>query len=133
MLWEDLLKLANELDYTRDFLEAHSSEFILGDYGNQLDEGIIILTENEVEARQFILNYCRISKGNGQRIYRWKKGNFQLDNYCCGLLLLNSKKTEEALEFLEETDFFPILVSGVCYLMNCVMPAIFFGRHMKIH
>ena len=85
---------------------------ILGDYGNQLDEGIIILTDNEAEARQFILNYCRISKGNGQRIYRWKKGNFQLDNYCCGLLLLNSKKTEEALEFLEETDFFPILVSG---------------------
>lgn len=87
-------------------------KIILDAYGNRLDEGFVILLDNELESRQFTLDYCKISKGNGKRIYKWKRGKTQLENFCCGIMLLHPRKTGDALDFIEETSFFPIVVSG---------------------
>ena len=85
---------------------------ILSDFGSQMDEGFVILTDQEIEARQFITDYCGNAGRNGQRIYKWKREKMQVSNFCCGMLLLNPKKPVEAMEFLEETEFFPVGVTG---------------------
>lgn len=85
---------------------------ILSEFGSQMDEGVVILVDQEIEARQFVMHYCGNAGENGRRIYKWKRRKVQVPNFCCGMVLLNPKKPEEAMEFLEETEFFPVVVTG---------------------
>lgn len=85
---------------------------ILADFGSQMDEGFVILTDQDIEARQFITDYCENAGKNGRRIYKWKREKMQVPNFCCGMMLLNPKKLDEAMLFLEEAEFFPVVVTG---------------------
>ena len=93
--------------YTGSFLR-----FIMKDFGGFLDEGIVIVADNEILAGNFISDYC-MKTLNGCKATSWKKRKKHPGNYCCIFLVVSKTTTEEeVIEFLQEQDFLPIIISG---------------------
>ena len=93
--------------YTGSFLR-----YIMKDFNSYLNTGIVIVVDNEIQAENFISDYC-MKTLNGCKVTSWKKRKNYPENFCC-VFLLQSKSTTEAevIEFLQEKDFLPVLVSG---------------------
>lgn len=86
--------------------------FVFRKQGYELDEGFVLVADNEVQARQIIVKYTQNAK-NGIPVSTWKKRKKYPENYECGLLGLGKNHTEgEILEYLAEKDFFPVVVCG---------------------
>ena len=86
--------------------------FVFRKQGYELDEGLVFVADNEVQARQIIMKYTQNVK-NGCPVSGWKKRKEYPENYECGLLCLNKNHTEqEIIEYLSENDFLPIVVCG---------------------
>lgn len=86
---------------------------LLGDMGYHIDEGIVLVADDETQARKFLSEYCRKTQGNGVEISSWKKRRKYPDNFCCGFLQMKKgTKEEEATEFLFANDFFPVVIGG---------------------
>lgn len=87
--------------------------YMLSKFGYALDEGLVVIADDVVQARSFVAEYCQKSESNGRRIASWKQRRTYPANYCCGFLMLkNTMKEEEVIEFLSEQDFLPIVISG---------------------
>ena len=86
---------------------------ILKDMNYHLDEGIVLVADDEMQAREFLSEYCRKTKGNGVEISSWKKRRKCPNNFGCGFLQMKKgTKEEEATEFLSENEFLPVVISG---------------------
>lgn len=86
--------------------------FVFRKQGYELDEGIVLIADKEVQARQMILKYIQNAK-NGCPVPAWKKRKKYPENYECGLLCVGKNHTEEEIgEYLLERDFLPIVISG---------------------
>lgn len=93
--------------YTGSFMR-----FLMKDFGFFLNEGIIIVTDNEILAGNFISDYC-MKTLNGCKVTSWKKRKKYPENYCCMFLVVSKTTTEaEVIEFLQEQDFLPIIICG---------------------
>lgn len=87
--------------------------YILDDFNYGLDEGMILVADDEAQSRKFLQEYCRKTRGNGTEVVSWKKRKKCPNNYCCGIMRLKtSTKEEELTDFLSEKDFLPVVISG---------------------
>lgn len=94
--------------YTGSFLR-----FLMEDLGYVLEEGIVLIADNEFQARQFISGYSKNIQDSGFKVENSKKQKFQIPNYACGFLYLrNGINENDVLDFLEEKDFLPVVVCG---------------------
>lgn len=94
--------------YTGSFLR-----FLMEDLGYALDEGIVLIADNELRARQFVSEYNNNIEDSGYKVENFKKKKPQIPNYACGFLYLRRGINEEdVLNFLEEKDFLPVVVCG---------------------
>ena len=86
--------------------------FVFRKQGYELDEGLVLVADNEVQARQVIAKYTQ-NVQNGCSVAAWKKRKKYPENYECGMLCLSKNHTEEEIEdYLSEKDFLPIVVCG---------------------
>lgn len=98
-------------------------KFIFRDYGYDVDTGMVLVADDDVQARQFVKAYCQ-NVGNGQQISSWKKRRNYPLNYQCGFMTIKVRMAEEELEdFLAEECFLPVVVCGG------VLPDFLKGRH----
>lgn len=87
--------------------------FILKDFGYELDSGIVLIADNDTQARQFIMEYSKRIGGTNCAIKSWKKRKVYPDNYCCGFMAMRKTiSQEEAEDFLAEQSFLPIVICG---------------------
>lgn len=87
--------------------------FLMEDLGYALDEGIVLIADNELQARQFISEYNNNIEDSGYKIENFKKKKPQIPNYACAFLYLRRGINEEdVLNFLEEKDFLPVVICG---------------------
>lgn len=87
--------------------------YIAADNGCELDDGFVIVADNEIQARRFVTEYIQKNGDNDCLIKSWKKRREYPENYCCGFLVLKKYITlEEADDFLSEKDFLPIVICG---------------------
>lgn len=94
--------------YTGSFLR-----FLMKDFGCVLDEGIVLIADNELQARQFVTEYNKNIADSGYKIENFKKQKNQIPNYACGFLNLKKGINEEdVLDFLEENEFLPVVICG---------------------
>ena len=92
--------------YGQSFLQ-----FIMRDYGYVMDEGNVLVADNDMQARRFVTEYCAKTCVNGIEITNIKR--FNLRNYQCGFLHFRKGiKEEKMIEFLAKKDFFPVVVVG---------------------
>lgn len=92
--------------YGQSFLK-----FIMRDYGHVIDDGNVLVADNDMQARRFISEYCAKTCGNGIQINNLKRCS--LHNFQCGFLHFTKGMKEGFLsEFLAEKNFFPTLVVG---------------------
>lgn len=85
--------------------------YLMKDYGYNLDEGFVLITDGERQARKFITEYCMRTKGNGVKVTDMKRCNFE--NYQCGLLnLQRGRREEQVINFLESDGFMPVVLVG---------------------
>lgn len=86
--------------------------FILEHHGYVLDEGIVLVADDEMQARQIVSVYIQNFK-NGRDVQGWKRRRQHLENYQCAFLKLERRHTEpEVLDFLDEKDFLPVVICG---------------------
>lgn len=87
--------------------------YILDDFNYALDEGMILVADDEAQSRKFLQEYCRKTQENGIEVSSWKKRKKFPDNFCCGIMRLKtSTKEEEVTDFLSEKKFLPVVISG---------------------
>lgn len=92
--------------YGQSFLK-----FIMKDYGYVMDEGNVLVANNDTLARRFVAEYCAKTCGNGIKIVDIKRCN--LYNFQCGFCHFQKGiKAEQSLEFLARNDFLPVIVVG---------------------
>lgn len=65
--------------------------FIFEEYNCGLGEGIVMMADDEKQARQFIEEYCKRTTDNGCKISKWNQRSEHLENYCCGFLNMQKK------------------------------------------
>lgn len=86
--------------------------FVLEHYGYVLDEGIVLVADDEMQVRQIVSEYIQNFK-NGRDVQGWKRRRQHLENYQCAFLKLERRHTEpEVLDFLAEKDFLPVVICG---------------------
>ena len=86
---------------------------ILEDYGLVMEEGLVLVADNESQARRYVSAYCQKTDGNGYRTTGWKRNKKYPENYCCSFLVIQkTTKNEEVETFLSEENFLPIVVAG---------------------
>jgi len=78
-----------------------------------LDNGFVLIADDEAQARQFAEAFCSPKGCNAVRIYNWKKKSQKPRNYEVGVLLIQKEHRQPEVEsFLNEKDFLPVIVSG---------------------
>lgn len=86
--------------------------FIMKDFDFIFDDGIVLMANNEMQARQFESEYI---KNINDSVYKIKslKNRGEIPNYACGILNLRKGINEEnIIDFFSEENFFPIVISG---------------------
>lgn len=87
--------------------------FLLEDFGYALDEGLILVADNDLQVKRFADKYCRQTQNGGKIIASWKKRRNYPYNYCCGFMIMKKSISEdEAVEFLSEKNFLPVIICG---------------------
>lgn len=87
--------------------------FVLKDFDYVMDEGLVLIANDEIQARRFVTEFCCKSQGSIVEVSGWKKRRQKLGNYCSGIMKLKkSTSEEEATEFLAEKEFLPIIICG---------------------
>lgn len=87
---------------------------ILKDSGFFLEEGVVIVLDDELQAKQFVSYFVALSCGVGRSVNEWKQRNRQsINNYCCCFFIISRRtKEEDIADFLSEDSFVPIVVCG---------------------
>lgn len=81
-------------------------------YGYQLEDGLILVADDERMARRFVTGYCAGTNGNGVCFQKTQKVQC-LENYQCGFLIMKKGlKEEKIVDFLFQRTFLPIFVVG---------------------
>ena len=89
------------------------ARYLLGVSGYRLEEGLVLVADDEMQARQFVYRYCDGMCNNGRIIHTWKIRRLYPENYEVGFFLLkNQSREDEVLDFLSEKNFFPVVVCG---------------------
>jgi len=60
--------------------------FLLADFGYAPDEGVILVADNDLQAKRFADEYCRQIQNGGEIIASWKKRRNYPHNYSCGFI-----------------------------------------------
>lgn len=96
-------------------LTVFGSSFLripLKNYGYELEDGLILITDNERMARRFVTRYCAETNGNGVCFHKTQKVQYP-ENYQCGFLIMQKGlKEEKIVDFLFQRTFLPIFVVG---------------------
>lgn len=97
-------------------LTLYGSSFIrvlLKHFGYVLDNGVVLVTDNEMAARRFVSEYCLKTKGNGVHIQKVNQREQSLENFQCGFVIMQKGiKDEKINDFLFAQTFLPVLVVG---------------------
>ena len=81
--------------------------------GYHLDRGMVLVTDSEIQARQFITLYCEGPSSNGVLINNRTRKKKHPENFQVGLLVIQKQSIETEIEdFLSEGGFLPIAVCG---------------------
>lgn len=87
--------------------------FLLRDFGYALDDGLVLVADNESQSRRFMKKYCEATSGNGCQMLTWNSRSKVPNNYSAIFMLLKRTHKEEAVdEFLAQDGFLPVLVAG---------------------
>lgn len=87
--------------------------FILKDFGYALDNGIVLVADDDMQARQFMMEYSKRIGCAGCMIKSWKKRRVYPKNYCCGFLAMRKAISQEEVDdFLVEQTFLPVVICG---------------------
>ena len=82
-------------------------------FGYVLDDGMILVADNEMAARRFITVYCSKTNGNGVHIQKTTQKKQSLENYQCGFWVMQKGiKDEKINNFFFAQTFLPVLVVG---------------------
>ena len=85
---------------------------VLRTYKLDIAEGIVLVVDNENKAKEF-LSLITNQIDSFQKIDSWNSRSKKIDNYCCGLMLINrTSKEEEVEKFLSESQFLPVVIVG---------------------
>lgn len=85
---------------------------VLEDFGFNLDEGLVLVADNEKEAKRFV-SLCMKNMDNCCKVISWNRRNKKPYNHCFAIMLLEQTHKEmEVIRFLSESDFLPIIVVG---------------------
>lgn len=94
------------VSYGRSFLR-----FLMKEYGYIIDGGDVWVADNDVDARRFVAEYCSKTRGNGVKITNLRR--YDLYNFQCGFLHFRKGiKEEQAITFLENDKFLPVILVG---------------------
>lgn len=104
----------NEINWiTLTIYGASFLKVLMEDYGYAFEDGMILVTDSEMDARRFVSGYCHKIDANGVQISKMSKKDIMLEDYQCGFLIYKKGMKEENMAtFLFEQQFFPILVAG---------------------
>ena len=72
---------------------------VLRTYKLDIAEGIVLVVDNENKAKEF-LSLITNQIDSFQKIDSWNSRSKKIDNYCCGLMLINRTSKEEEVEKL---------------------------------
>lgn len=87
--------------------------FLLSDFGYALDDGLVLVVDNESQSRCFIKNYCKATSGDGCQMLTWNSRSKVPNNYSAIFMLLKRTHKEETVEeFLAQGAFLPVIIAG---------------------
>lgn len=87
--------------------------FIMEDMGCGLDNGMVVITDDEIQARQYIQEYSHKTGNKGCQVTSWKRKRIYPPNFCCAFMKMKKGiVVDEVEDFLSEKGFLPIIVSG---------------------
>ena len=96
-------------------LTVYGSSFLrvlLKKYGYELEDGLILVADNEKMSRRFITQYCAKMNGNGVYVEKAKDAKF-IENFQAGFMIMQKGLKEENVDnFLFQKSFLPILMVG---------------------
>ena len=102
----------SEIDPVLVFLAIYGKiKFVVADKGFPIEQGIVLVADNEQKAAQFQEEFYR-AFDNVAVYQRWNNKSEKPDNYFVGLILSRGKNIEHVQEFLQERDFLSVVITG---------------------
>lgn len=101
-----------EIDSVLVFLAIYGKvKFVVENKGYPIEQGIVLVADNEQKAAQFQEHFCRVFD-NVAVYQKWNNKSEKPDNYFVGVMLARGKKIQQLQDFLMERDFLPVVITG---------------------